>query len=104
LFFGEHWRWVLQLGLVLFLRLKFNDMTQFQTLIKNPILLQNLEEMKYVEATDIQKETIPLIKEGKDIFGIAQTGTGKTASFCLPLIDNILNSKSHLVPLVLTSS
>lgn len=76
-------------------------MTQFHTLIKNSILLQNLEEMDYVEPTDIQKQTIPLISEGKDIFGIAQTGTGKTASFCLPLIDNILNSKSALVPQVL---
>lgn len=76
-------------------------MTHFHSLIKNPILLQNIEDLDYLEPTEIQNETIPLISEGKDIFGIAQTGTGKTASFCLPLIDNILNSQTALVPKVL---
>lgn len=76
-------------------------MTYFHELIKNPLILQNLEELQFIEATDIQREGIPLIREGRDIFGVAQTGTGKTASFCLPLIENLLKLEVASVPSVL---
>ncbi|WP_408095539.1 DEAD/DEAH box helicase [Peredibacter sp. HCB2-198] len=76
-------------------------MAYFHELIKNTLILQNLEELQFFEATDIQREGIPLIREGRDIFGVAQTGTGKTASFCLPLIENLLNSEITKVPSVL---
>lgn len=76
-------------------------MTYFHELIKNQLILQNLEELNYIEATDIQKEVIPLVREGLDVFGVAQTGTGKTASFCLPLIENLLNRPVSGIPTVL---
>ena len=76
-------------------------MTYFHQLLKNPSILKNLEELNYFEATDIQREAIPLVREGRDIFGVAQTGTGKTASFCLPLIENLLKKPLTDVPSVL---
>ena len=65
---------------------KFTDFK----LIK-PILLA-LKEVGYETPTPIQQQTIPLVLDGHDILGIAQTGTGKTAAFCLPII-NILKEK-----------
>ena len=62
-------------------------MTTFYELLTHPQLLQTLEELEYFEPTEIQMKAIPVVKQGRDIFGIAQTGTGKTASFCLPLIE-----------------
>lgn len=47
----------------------------------------------YVTATPIQAKSIPIILEGKDLFGIAQTGTGKTAAFTLPILQLIYNNK-----------
>ena len=76
-------------------------MAYFHELLKNTLILQNLEELNFFEATDIQREGIPLIREGRDIFGVAQTGTGKTASFCLPLIENLLKWPESKTPSVL---
>jgi len=47
----------------------------------------------YVTATPIQAKSIPIILEGKDLFGIAQTGTGKTAAFTLPILQLMYNNK-----------
>lgn len=52
----------------------------------NPKLQRAIREMGYTEPTPIQKQAIAPILEGKDVFGCAQTGTGKTAAFCLPLL------------------
>ena len=48
-----------------------------------------LEEMNYREPTEIQAKSIPLLLEGKDVVGQAQTGTGKTAAFGIPLVERI---------------
>ena len=56
-------------------------------------LLRAVEEQGYTEATPIQHKAIPLILEGKDVLAGAQTGTGKTAAFTLPLLQR-LNKKS----------
>lgn len=55
-------------------------------------LLRSLERMGYVTPTPIQKEAIPAALQGKDILGTAQTGTGKTAAFGIPLAVNLLQS------------
>jgi ATP-dependent RNA helicase RhlE len=52
-------------------------------------LLRALKEARYDKPTPIQQHAIPLLLDGADLFGIAQTGTGKTAAFTLPLLHNI---------------
>jgi ATP-dependent RNA helicase RhlE len=55
-------------------------------------LMEGIEASNYENATPVQEQVIPLILEGKDIIASAQTGTGKTAAFLLPLINNILTA------------
>ncbi|MFC3811639.1 DEAD/DEAH box helicase [Lacihabitans lacunae] len=52
----------------------------------NKQLLMAIEDMGYTEPSEIQDKAIPLIMEGHDVLGIAQTGTGKTAAFLLPIL------------------
>jgi ATP-dependent RNA helicase DeaD len=56
-------------------------------------LLKALDEMKYINATDIQVKVIKLTLEGKNIVGQSQTGTGKTAAFLVPLLQKIDTNK-----------
>lgn len=63
--------------------------TAFDQLALAKPLLKVLNEIGYESPSPIQAETIPLLLEGKDIIGQAQTGTGKTAAFALPMISNI---------------
>lgn len=56
-------------------------------------LVMALDNMGYNEPTPIQQQSIPSIIKGKDIFGCAQTGTGKTAAFALPLLQLITHKK-----------
>ncbi len=67
-------------------------MTSFQNLGLNPKILSALASKGYDTPTPIQLQAIPHLLEGKDILGIAQTGTGKTAAFSLPIIHNLANS------------
>jgi len=55
-----------------------------------PELVRAVEEMGYDEPTPIQSQTIPLVLEGADLLAAAQTGTGKTAGFGLPLLQNLI--------------
>lgn len=68
---------------------KFVPTIDFQKLNIVEQLKKNLVYRKYVAPTPIQDETIPLIMQGRDVFGLANTGTGKTAAFLLPLIDKV---------------
>jgi len=52
-------------------------------------LLQALSELGYEEPTPIQRETVPLLLDGRDLLGQAATGTGKTAAFALPLLQRV---------------
>jgi len=63
--------------------------SSFNELALNKSLLKALDEVGYETPSPIQAETIPLLLDGRDIIGQAQTGTGKTAAFALPLISNI---------------
>ncbi len=58
---------------------------------------KNLEHKKYVTPTPIQDQSINHIIDGKDIIGLANTGTGKTGAFLLPLIDKVFKDKSQKV-------
>ena len=55
---------------------------------------QSLETLNFKRPTDIQYKAIPPIMRGEDVLGIAQTGTGKTAAFAIPIIDRIHKSKT----------
>lgn len=76
-------------------------MKSFEGLSLNPILTKSLAEMKYDTPTPIQAQAIPLALDGRDIMGSAQTGTGKTAAFAIPLVEGLLNH-THGTALVLT--
>lgn len=65
-------------------------------------LLATVESSGYTTPTPIQAQTIPLLLEGRDVLGQAQTGTGKTAAFALPLLDRIDLFKKQTQVLVLT--
>lgn len=67
-------------------------MTTFQNLNLNPKILSALESKGYTTPTPIQLQSIPHILEKRDLLGIAQTGTGKTAAFSLPIIHNLVES------------
>ncbi len=58
----------------------------------HPDLLDGIDALNFTTATPIQAQTIPLILAGKDVIGVAQTGTGKTAAFVLPIIHKIIES------------
>ncbi|MEL6191767.1 MAG: DEAD/DEAH box helicase [Bacteroidota bacterium] len=66
---------------------------KFEELPLDPDLLQSISSLGYDEATWIQSQTIPLILEGKDLIACAQTGTGKTAAFLIPLISKLSGSE-----------
>ena len=61
----------------------------FATLGLGAKLTQALTEKGYVEPTPIQTKAIPVILSGRDVIGVAQTGTGKTAAFVLPLLERL---------------
>lgn len=65
----------------------------FNNLGLSPSLLETLAKINYKKATPIQKAAIPVILSGKDVLGIAKTGSGKTASFVLPILMNL--QKDH---------
>ena len=65
-------------------------MNEFKKLGLNWKILKVLEEMKFTVPTEIQKATIPLILEGKDVIGNAATGSGKTLAFASGIIEKIV--------------
>ena len=66
---------------------------RFEDLDLEPEVLDGLDAMNFIEATPIQEETIPVVLEGRDIIACAQTGTGKTAAYILPLLNLIMRHK-----------
>lgn len=69
----------------------------FKDLQLSPLLLTALEEKGYVTPSPIQEKAIPHVLAGRDVLGCAQTGTGKTAAFALPIIQNLMkpSAKKH---------
>ena len=66
-----------------------NRVTAFNQLTLSENILQALDEVGYETPSPIQAQTIPLLLQGKDVLGQAQTGTGKTAAFALPILSNL---------------
>lgn len=67
----------------------------FQDFNFNEQLLEGVLSMGYTTATPIQEMTIPVIMNGDDLIACAQTGTGKTASYLLPVLNHIANTHNH---------
>ncbi|MDP2084224.1 MAG: DEAD/DEAH box helicase, partial [Gemmobacter sp.] len=70
-------------------------MTKFSDLSLDPKVLQAIADAGYETPTPIQEQAIPYALEGRDVLGIAQTGTGKTASFTLPMITRLANGRAR---------
>ena len=65
----------------------------FKSFNLDPSILAGVEELGYSEPTEIQRLAIPPVLEGRDVMGLAQTGTGKTAAFALPILQHLLKEK-----------
>ncbi|HEX6598312.1 MAG TPA: DEAD/DEAH box helicase [Gemmatimonadaceae bacterium] len=74
----------------------------FGDLELHPALLDAIRDAGYVSPTPIQREAIPLARKGRDIMGLAQTGTGKTAAFTLPILDRLIDGPRRTRALILT--
>lgn len=57
---------------------------------------QNIKRCNYTKPTPIQRHAIPVAVGGRDLMACAQTGSGKTAAYCLPIIHGVLKSKAHV--------
>jgi len=66
---------------------------KFSELQLNANVLEALDAMQFDECTPIQEQAIPIILEGKDLIAVAQTGTGKTAAFLLPILNKLSEGK-----------
>ena len=75
--------------------------SSFSDLGIDPSLIQALDVLNFTNPTPIQESAIPLILAGKNIVGQAQTGTGKTAAFCLPLLQATTPGLGYIQGLVL---
>ncbi|MBI4879496.1 MAG: DEAD/DEAH box helicase, partial [Planctomycetes bacterium] len=67
----------------------------FERFQLDPTLLLGVRDMGYSEPTTIQERTIPAVMRGTDVIGVAQTGTGKTAAFLLPILHRLLQGPPH---------
>ena len=76
---------------------------EFSQLGLNPSLLKNVRETGYRVPTPIQEATIPLVLEGRDVLGCAQTGTGKTAAFALPILQRLKENPPRMNARVIRS-
>src|ERR1041385_5390751 len=65
--------------------------TGFTSLGLSQPVLAAIADAGYTEPTPIQQQAIPLIVQGRDVMGLAQTGTGKTAAFTLPIVDRLID-------------
>ena len=67
----------------------------FSSLGLIPTLLKALEEEGYATPTPIQAQSIPIVLQGTDLLGCAQTGTGKTAAFALPILQLLSANRAY---------
>ena len=74
----------------------------FEKFCFHPEIMAGIRASNYVDPTPIQEQAIPPILDGKDVLGLAQTGTGKTAAFALPILQRLpRGDRKHVRALVL---
>lgn len=66
------------------------------------MLCETCESLKWKAPTKIQKEAIPIALQGKDIIGLAETGSGKTGAFSIPILQSLLENPQRYFALILT--
>lgn len=71
-----------------------NQNVSFESLGMDPKILKGIRDLGFIRPTPIQARAIPPILAGRDLIGCAQTGTGKTAAFVLPILHRLLQTKS----------
>ena len=74
----------------------------FEALGLHESVLAAIRDAGYTTPTPIQRDAIPLARRGRDLIGLAQTGTGKTAAFTLPIIDRLMDGPRRTRALILT--
>ena len=80
----------------------FQSMSEFQNFAFSDRVLESLDAMGFQKPTPIQEQAIPIILENNDIIGCAQTGTGKTAAYLLPIIQHIIEDQpQHINTLII---
>jgi len=75
-----------------------SEAVKFQDLGLSPVILKSVHALGFNNPTPIQREAIPLVLAGHDLMGLAQTGTGKTAAFGLPLVHHLLAAHNKRAP------
>ena len=78
--------------------LRKNVMKSFDVLGLNPILMEKIKALGLTEPTPIQYQAIPHVLNGRDVMGLAQTGTGKTAAFGLPIAHRLMENRQKPRP------
>lgn len=78
------------------------ELRKFEELGLSQNIMKAVKNMGFEETTPIQGETIPLVMKGLDIIGQAQTGTGKTAAFGIPMVEKVEPNATKIYSLVLT--
>lgn len=71
---------------------------KFSELKLNDNVLEALDAMRFDECTPIQEQSIPVILEGRDLIAVAQTGTGKTAAYLLPVLNKLQRAGIPKIP------
>lgn len=78
------------------------SMSSFTQFNLKPEIMKGIEDLYFIKPTPIQEKTIPIALQGKDLIGQAQTGTGKTAAFVIPMLQKINPNKNHIQGLIMT--
>ena len=76
---------------------------KFSELHLNGDVLEALDAMRFEECTPIQEKSIPVILEGRDLIAVAQTGTGKTAAYLLPILNKLSEGDTLPMPSIALS-
>lgn len=69
---------------------------KFEEFKLDPSILKALKELKYENVSPIQKKTIPVVLNGRDLIGCSETGTGKTCAFAVPMINSIVSERTKI--------
>ncbi|XP_020627885.1 probable ATP-dependent RNA helicase DDX47 [Orbicella faveolata] len=79
-----------------------SEKVTFESLGVVDVLCEACQQLGWKSPTKIQREAIPVALQGKDIIGLAETGSGKTGAFALPVLQTLLENPQRLYALILT--